>query len=170
MTAKLQGSDEVIIEAPVERVWKLIADSSELVNWGPPVRKVEVLAPHDQAEGLNSRRRVSAEFGGKTGEFVERRIDHAEQRRIEYRIEEETFGLFRVMSEPGFSMEIEPAGHGRTRLVWRFFHNPKGILGAILNVVVIRRQQRRNRLAGLESLKRYAETGTTGEKRVFRPW
>jgi carbon monoxide dehydrogenase subunit G len=159
VTAKLQGKDEIIIDAPLERVWRLIGDSTELVNWGPPVRKVEVLGPSGRAEGLNSRRRVDADFDGKAGFFVERRTDHVDGRRIEYLIEEESFGIFRVMSEPGFAMEIEEAGPGRTRVVWSFFHNTKGVLGALLNPFVILRQQRRNRLAALQALKSYAEGG-----------
>ncbi len=168
MTAKLQGQDEIIVEAPVERVWPLIADSTLLPDWGPPVRKVEVIGQSDQPEGLGSPRRVEAEFNGKMGYFVERRTQHVQGRKIAYLIEEENFGLFRAMTEPGFSIEIESAGPDKTRVIWSFFpdktrviwsffHNPKGLLGHILNVLVILRQQRRSRLAALASLKQYAE-------------
>jgi hypothetical protein len=157
MTAKLQGQDEIIVEAPVERVWPLIADSTLLPDWGPPVRKVEVIGQSDQPEGLGSPRRVEAEFNGKMGYFVERRTQHVQGRKIAYLIEEENFGLFRAMTEPGFSIEIESAGPDKTRVIWSFFHNPKGLLGHILNVLVILRQQRRNRLAALASLKLHAE-------------
>jgi hypothetical protein len=40
-----------------------------------------------------------------------------------------------------------------TRVVFSFFHEPKGLLGSILNILVIRRAQRKNRLAALASLK-----------------
>jgi len=152
----VQGRDEIVVAAPVERVWPLIADSRLLPEWGPPVRAVEVLGPPG-SEGLDSRRRVDAEFDGKRGFFVERRIEHQPGRRIAYVIEEESFGLFRVMRRPGFSLELEPSGSGATRVVFTFFHDPKGILGHLLNLLVIRRAQRRNRLAALASLKRRAE-------------
>jgi len=38
-------------------------------------------------------------------------------------------------------------------------HNPKGVFGHVMNVLVVLRQQRRNRRAALASLKRVAEAG-----------
>ncbi len=157
MTAKLQGQDEILVEAPVERLWPLIADSTLLAEWGPPVRAVQIFGQSDQGEGLGSRRRVEAEFDGKKGYYIERRTEHLEGRKIVYLIEEESFGLFRVMAEPGFSLELVSVGPGKTRVIFSFLHNPKGLLGHILNVLVILRQQRRNRLAALASLKLHAE-------------
>jgi hypothetical protein len=63
------------------------------------------------------------------------------------------------MTAPGFSLDLEPAGPDHSRVVFSFFHNPKGLLGHVLNALVIRRQQRRNRLAALASLKKVAEQG-----------
>ena len=51
MTAKLQGQDEILVEAPVERLWPLIADSTLLAEWGPPVRAVQIFRQSDQGEG-----------------------------------------------------------------------------------------------------------------------
>ncbi len=165
MTAKLQGQDEIVVEAPVEQLWTLIADSTLLPDWGPPVRKVDVLGQPGQTEALGSRRRVEAEFEGKKGYFVERRTEHIQGRKIAYLIEEESFGLFQVITEPGFSIEIELAGPSQTRVVWSFFHNPKGLMGHILNSFVLLRQQRRNRLAALASLKQHAEKPDHGGER-----
>lgn len=153
--ARLQGRDEIVVDAPIDRVWTLIHDSTLLPEWGPPVRQVEVLG--DREETLGSRRRIHAEFDGKRGQFVERRNVHEPGRKIGYVIEEETFGLFKVMTEPGFTLELEAVEGGRTRVVFAFFHEPRGILGRVLNRLVILRQQRKNRLAALASLKRRGE-------------
>lgn len=157
MAGILQGRDEIIVAAPVGKIWSLISDSSRLPEWGPPVRSVDVLGEPRDPERLGSRRRVHAEFDGKRGHFVEVRTEHEEGRKVAYLIEEETFGLFKVMSRPGFSLEIEPAGKDATRVVFSFFHEPKGLLGSLLNVLVIRRAQRKNRLAALASLKERGE-------------
>jgi uncharacterized protein YndB with AHSA1/START domain len=158
VTSKIQGCDEITVEAPVERVWPLIADSTLLPDWGPPVKGVTLFGPAGQAEGLGSRRRVDAEFDGRRGHFIERRIQHIEGQKIAFVIEEETFGLFRVMTETGSSIEIRPNGPNQTRVIWTFFHNAKGLMGHIMNRLVVLRQQRRNRLAALTALKRHAET------------
>ena len=159
MSAAEQGRDEIVIEAPIARVWTLITDSRELAQWGPPVRGVTVLDAEPGREVLGSRRRVEAEMQGKRGAFVERRDLHVEGRAIGYVIEEETFGLFRFMTSPGFALELESGGPLRTRVTFRFFHDPRGVLGHVMNALVILRAQRVNRLAALASLKAYAERG-----------
>lgn len=159
-TSQIQGQDAIIVDAPPERLWTLISDSIELCNWGPPVRSVKVLT-EDGHEGLGTWRRVDAEFEGKQGHFMERRIEHVEGRKIAVLIEEETFGLFRLLSEVGSSLEIEPLGTHQTRVIFTFFHNTKGVIGYLLNRFVVLRQQQRNRLAALESLMKYAERTVT---------
>jgi hypothetical protein len=102
-------------------------------------------------------RRVDAEFAGKSGHFLERRIEHIEGRKMAVLIEEETFGLFRLLSAVGSSLELLPVHADHTQVIFTFFHTTKGIAGSLMNQLVILRQQRRNRLTALASLKRYAE-------------
>jgi len=161
-TSHVQGQDAVEIDAPPAYLWTLISDSMELCNWGPPVRGVKVLTD-DGHEAMGTWRRVDAEFDGKQGHFIERRIEHIEGRKIAVLIEEETFGLFRLLSEVGSSLEIEPFGTHQTRVIFTFFHNTKGVIGYLMNKLVVLRQQRRNRLAALASLKQYAEHAVTSK-------
>jgi hypothetical protein len=153
--SKLQGRDSIQVDAPSDLLWRLIADSNELPSWGPPVKGVEVMVEQDQVERTGTPRKVYAAFGRKSGYFVEHRVEHVPSRKIAYLIDKETFGLARVMSRPGFSLELEPLGTAATRVVFSFFHDPRGV-GRLLNPL-IKLQQRRNRLAALASLKRRAE-------------
>ena len=169
--AQSQGGDEIVIDAPIERLWQLISDSKMLEKWGPPVREVGRI---DAPERLGSRRNIVAEMTPrgaaitagesatarkrKVAHFRELRIEHVEGRKIGYRIEEEDMGMFRMITEVGFTMELESLGPRRTRVVWTFFQNPKGLAGRIMNRLFIVHQQRKNRLGALDSLKRYAET------------
>jgi len=68
-----------------------------------------------------------------------------EGRKIGYRIEEEDIGIFKVITEVGYTTELEPIGPNRTKVVWKFFHNPKGIFGHIMNRLFILRRQQKNR-------------------------
>ena len=157
MVIQVQGQDQIIVNAPVETMWPLISDSKRLLDWGPPVRGVEIMSPSDQPEGLGSYRRVDAEFDGQRGHFIEKRIEHIEGKKMAVHIEKETFGISRLITDVGSSLEIEPVGPNKTRVIFSFFHRPKGIVGHLMNRLIILRQQRRNRLAALDSLKRYAE-------------
>ncbi len=71
-------------------------------------------------------------------------------------------GLSKLITEVGFAMEIEPLGENETRLVWTFNHNPRGVVGALMNRLFIRPRQRRNRLTALQALKRNAESEDKG--------
>jgi uncharacterized protein YndB with AHSA1/START domain len=57
MARTIQGVDEIEIAAPIETVWPLIADSTRLAEWGPPVKSVTLLSP--SPERIGSRRRVA---------------------------------------------------------------------------------------------------------------
>ena len=159
LPAPVQGVDSTVIEKPVDELWPLIADSRQLTQWGPPVVSVDV---HDQPETVGSHRTVDAIFGGKAGQFSERRIIHDETTyAMAFVIEHDTFGIGKLLTDVGSLMQLEPLGPGRTRLTWSFFHQPRGVLGRVMNRLVILRQQRANRLQALASIKVYAETGAT---------
>lgn len=153
--SKLQGSDTVVVDASPELLWRLISDSTELPKWGPPVTHVEVLTQEGQSEGLGSARKVHAQFGRKAGYFLEHRVEHVPGRIVAYLIDEENFGLARVLSRPGFSLELRPQDDNATSVVFSFFHDTKG-MGRILNPL-IKWRQRRNRRLALTSLKTCAE-------------
>jgi hypothetical protein len=153
---RLQGRDDIVVHAPVRILWQLISDSHELPSWGPPVKSVEVMTNSGDAERLGTARNVHAEFEGKSGHFLEHRVEHVEGRKIAYLIDEDGFGLSRLLSRMGFSLDLEPVGDQATRVIFSFFHDPRGFKGRILNPL-IKRQQRRNRLAALASLRRRAE-------------
>ena len=154
--SRLQGRDEIVVHAPTRILWQLITDSRELPNWGPPVKSVEVMTNAADAEKLGTARRVHAEFGKKSGYFLEHRVEHVEGRKIGYLIDEENFGLSGLVQRPGFSLELESQGDQATRVIFSFFHDPRGLKGRLLNPM-IKRDQRRNRLAALASLKGRAE-------------
>jgi hypothetical protein len=154
--SRLQGRDDIVVDAPARILWQLISDSNELPNWGPPVRSVEVMTVGADAEKLGTARKVQAEFRQKSGYFLEHRVEHVDGRKIAYLIDEDNFGISRLLSRPGFSLELDPKGDQATRVIFSFFHDPKGFKGLIMNPL-IKLQQRRNRLVALGSLKRRAE-------------
>jgi hypothetical protein len=154
--SRLQGRDDIVVDAPTPILWQVISDSKELPNWGPPVRSVEVISQDEGAEKLGSARKIQAEFGRKSGYFIEHRVEHVEGRKIGYLIDEDSFGLDRILLRMGFSLELDATEDQATRVTFSFFHDPKGLKGLVMNPV-IKLQQRRNRLAALRSLKRHAE-------------
>jgi uncharacterized membrane protein len=159
LPARVQGTDSIIIGKPADQLWPLIADSTQLTRWGPPVVSVQVL---DTPEVVDSRRTVEARFGRKGGSFSERRVIHDEDAyTMAFVIESDTFGIGKMLDNVGSLMQMEALDEQLTRLTWSFFHEPRGPLARLMNRLVILRQQFSNRLKALTSFKIYAETGPT---------
>lgn len=156
--APLQGQDSIIIKASTKILWPMIANSKHLEDWGPPVTHVEILTSPEQAENVGSCRRVDVEIGGKKGYFIERRLEHVEEKRMRFVMEDETFGLSKIMTDTGASLELEAIDAQTTRVIFTFYHRPKGILGYLMNRLIVLHQQHANRLLALQSLKAFAES------------
>jgi uncharacterized protein YndB with AHSA1/START domain len=133
--SKLQGRDSVVVDASPNLLWRLISDSNEWAKWGPPVQRVEVFSQDGQPEGLGTARKVHAEFGRRSGYFLEHRVEHVPGRKVAYLIDEENFGLARMMSRPGFSLELDSRGGNATAVVFSFFHDAIG-MGRVLNPLI----------------------------------
>lgn len=157
---KIQGQDEIIINAPVSVVWPLIKDSKRLEDWGPPVQKIEVyLVPGQKEEGAGSKRKVYAKFTEKrTGWYQEIRTEHIEGRKITFLIYEDSFGMSKILKDVGGAMEVIPEGKDKTRFIFTFYHRTKGFMGWLMNPM-IKMDQKKNRRAALQSIKSYAEGG-----------
>lgn len=109
--APVQGTDSITIDRPAAMLWPLIADSTQLTKWGPPVVSVEVL---DQPEQVGSRRTVEAKFGRKEGRFTERRIIHDDDSyAMAFMIEADTFGLGKMLTNIGSLMQSPRRSHSR---------------------------------------------------------
>lgn len=157
---KIQGENFIIINAPTSAVWSLIRDSKRLEDWGPPVEKIEVYLDNNQSrEGVGSKRKVSAKFTEKRkGWYKEIRTEHIEGRKVTFLIYEDSFGMGKMLTDVGASMEIVPEGSDKTKFIFTFYHRTKNILGWLMNPM-IKADQKKNRLKALESIKSYVEKG-----------
>lgn len=160
-TPKVQGQGEIIINATISKVWSLISNSKRLEDWGPPVEKIEVyLASGQTEEGLGSKRKVYAKFSEKRkGWYEEIRTEHIEGNKIAFLIYEDSFGMKKILTDVGASMEVVSEGKDKTRFIVTFYHRTKGFMGWLMNPV-IKMDQKKNRLKLLQSIKQYAEGGT----------
>ena len=157
---KIQGQGEIIINAPVSALWPLIRDSKRMEDWGPPVEKIEVYPDGNQSqENVGSKRKVFAKFTEKRkGWYNEIRTEQIEGRKVAFLIYEDSFGMSKMLTDVGTSMEILPEGSDKTKFIFTFYHRTKNILGWLMNPM-IKADQKKNRLKALESIKSYVEKG-----------
>jgi uncharacterized protein YndB with AHSA1/START domain len=98
---------DATIPTDPERVWALLGNSRSWPRW-TPLSSVDILAAGDAA-GVGERRRIR---NGRH-EFVERVVDRAPARRLQYTVES---GL--AVRDYCATVTLEPAGDGVTAIRW----------------------------------------------------
>src|SRR5213596_1744349 len=95
----------IVINAPTEAVWQILADSRLLPEWVPAVDEVTDCSAEGQ--GVGEVRHCNATLAGKSGQMVERCVEFAPTTRIAYVVDDESFGLRRLFADYGFAINLE---------------------------------------------------------------
>lgn len=120
--------DEVLVDRPVAMVWAAIVDPAAHAAWHPYVTEIR----GEHREGAV--RTCSVLIGGKAGETSERCIGFAPEQSITWRIEAESSGFGRMVSDwrSGFSLERRADS---TLLVARSDFRPRRLVRVMLPLV-----------------------------------
>jgi uncharacterized protein YndB with AHSA1/START domain len=143
-------TDQVIVQAPVDRVWAAIQDPAEHVKWHPFATHIE------GAHALGSTRTCSVLIGGKPGTTRERCSDYEEARTIMWSVEQDSSGFSRMVSDWGTGFSLEPQGPDSTRVTAQSLFTPKRLLARLM-MPVIRRKFHQTQRAILDGLQQHAE-------------
>jgi uncharacterized protein YndB with AHSA1/START domain len=143
-------ADEVIVKAPVERVWKAIQDPGEHAEWHPFVTGIE------GEHALGATRKCSVLVGKKPGTTEERCSTRDDARRIMWTVERDSTGFSRMVSEWSAGFSLEPQGPGTTRVTARSLFTPKRFFVRLM-MPGIRRRFHRTQRAILDGLKQHVE-------------
>ena len=142
-------TDQVTVQAPVERIWAAIQDPGEHVTWHPFATRIE------GAHTLGATRACSVMIGGKPGTTRERCTGYEEARAIVWSVEQDSSGFSRMVSDWRTGFSLEPLGSGATRVTAQSLFTPR--LPARPMMPVIRRKFHQTQRAILDGLKQYAE-------------
>lgn len=152
--SKLQGRNEIVIDAGADRIWEILEDSrSHLPHVLPIVNNVEI----DGKEYLGAVRRCDVNLAGRDGHTVERCIESVPNGRLSHAIEDDSFGFSRALSDFWFSFVLEPEGPHKTRVRIETHFEPHGLKGRVMSTLMMKRKFRHVREAALSNLKRLAE-------------
>jgi uncharacterized protein YndB with AHSA1/START domain len=154
-----QIDTSIVIEAPPEAVWEVLADSAQLADWFPAVE--EVLACSTGREGVGATRTCAAKLGSRSGTMVERCVEFIPTTRIAYIVDDESFGMRRMFDHYGFALDLDGSRSARTKVTLRTFYTPRSPVYSMMNRLVVRRQFRGVCRGILEGLKSFTEARST---------
>jgi len=132
--SKLQARNEIVIGAPIERVWALITDINMLHKINPGVTKAT-----GRMDQLGESRTCEIVNGRRSGTMTERLIDFVPKKKTVWTIESDTMGMGRMMRDTKFCFSLEEIGRGQTRVVNETYYRPANIGAVILNLVMLKR-------------------------------
>jgi hypothetical protein len=142
-------TDEAVVSAPADRVWKAIADPGEHVAWHPFATRI------DGQHALGETRTCSVLIGGKPGTSQERCSAYEEGRTITWSVEHDSTGFSRMVTDWQTGFSLQPQGPEATLVRAQSQFLPK--LPARLMAPLIRRKFHQTQRAILDGLRQHAE-------------
>ena len=140
---------EIIINAPIEKIWKILANVGELDNYDPTVLKSTVTSP--SAEGIGTSRKVDMKDGKHW--FKEKMTVCKPNEALAYQLTdcnfpieglEHSYSFERIGNQTKVSQEME-------------YEVKYGFLGKVMDKIIIRKQTDSGIKKFLGGLKAYAE-------------
>jgi uncharacterized protein YndB with AHSA1/START domain len=146
--------DEIALNAPPGVVWAAIEDPAAHAGWHPFVTRIS------GEHRLGARRACEVEHGKRQGETRERCIARESERRIAWRIEEDSIGFLRLVSDWTAGFELRPDGSATTLVTAESVFRPKSLL--VWPVIpLVRRKFHETQRTILGALKDTAERSST---------
>lgn len=150
-----QLTREIAIDVPPTQVWAVVADSSQLPEWAPPVKEVRDVSKG--AEGVGTTRVCQVEFGGREGTMTERCVEFDPPRRASYVVDDDSLGFGRMFADYGFTITIDEGPNGSAIARTETFYTPRNPLLGLINALIMRRRFARTVEELLSGLKRSSE-------------
>jgi carbon monoxide dehydrogenase subunit G len=143
--ADVRIEDETVVQAPAEAVWHEIVDPQRHAAWHPFVTRIR--GDHS----LGATRSCDVAMGKKRALTSEVCVAREERDWIMWRIDEDSSGFLRLVSDWTAGFRLEPVGADATRVTAESVFRPRNFLVRLMLPVVRRKfhQAQRSILRGL---------------------
>ena len=155
MPRKTQVQCQTAIAAPVEEVWAIVQDSTLLPQWMPNVDHTVITTTQSRAVG--EIRQCDVSLSGRSGQLVEQCVEFAPLQKISFKVQHDSFGFSRLISDLGYAMVLKANGPNNTWVRLEYYYQEKGLIGRVVNALMIKPQWNPLCLAMLDGLKQFAE-------------
>jgi carbon monoxide dehydrogenase subunit G len=138
--------DEAVVQAPADAVWKELEDPGRHAAWHPFVTGIS--GDHQ----LGAARSCEVELGRKRGKTREVCVTREEGARLAWRIDEDSSGFLRLVTDWRAGFRLEPVAAAATRVTAESTFTPRNRLVRLMLPAVRRKfhQAQRAILGALE--------------------
>lgn len=156
MTAKLQGTNEIYINSPQEKIWEVLSDSHSYDDWLSVMIK-DVCIISNEKTGVGMTRECKVELGKRKGMITEKCIEAIPNEKLSFTVVDDSFGFKKMLLDYHFSLILKPVNPNKTIFRIETFYRPKNFLIGIMNVLLMKKQMKQLRIDVLNALKNYME-------------
>lgn len=149
---KLQAKNEILINAPLNKIWTAITDINMLPNINPGV--IKATGKMDKQGGS---RYCEINNNGKKGTMVEKLIELIPEKRTVWSLQSDTMGMTKMLKDVTFVFNLEKMGDNQTRVINETYYKPGNILVAIMNLLIMKKRISKIQSVILENVKRITE-------------
>jgi uncharacterized protein YndB with AHSA1/START domain len=156
MSQKAQWTAEIVVDAPLEKVWEVAEDITRIPEYHPEVGKVDLIAGQAK-RSLGTRYQCNILKGRRPGSCVEEVVAYEPERRLVTRMVSDTWGIDTMLANFTVETTVSPRSATSTILKFEAFYEPVGLKYRLLNALFLRRAIRRRSLAVMNGIKRFVE-------------
>ena len=130
----LQVRNEAVINAPVEKIWRLITDISMLHKVNPGIVKAS-----GRMDAQGETRTCEVNNNGRKGMMVENLIEMVPEKKTVWSIERDTMGMSKMLADTRFIFNLEKVSDTKTKVVNETYYRPRNFLARIMNGLMMKR-------------------------------
>ena len=143
--------NEILIDAPIDKIWESLSNIEELDKYDPTVKESKAVST--LSNGIGAQRKVSMKDGKNW--FEEKCVEHVPNKALTFELTACSFPVHNLKH----SYSFEYIG-GKTKVKQEMTYAMKhGILGNLMDFILVKRQSNNGIKLFLSGLKTYNEQG-----------
>ena len=148
----LQARNEMVIDAPISKIWAIITDINQLTKVNPGI-----VSATGRMDMIQSTRTCEIDNQGKRGTLTERLIELVPEKKTVWSLESDTMGMSKMLKEVTFCFNLEKMDNSKTRVINETYYTPAHFIAKIMNAVVMKRMIAKAQKQILNNIKRLTE-------------
>ena len=148
----LQARNEMIINAPVSKVWGVITDINLLHKVNPGVIKAT-----GRMDKEGEIRTCEMDNKGRKGTMTERLIELVPEKKTVWTIENDTMGMKKMLSGTRFCFYLEKMGDNQTKVINESYYQPVTLIAKIMNALMMKKMMGKIQAKILSNIKSITE-------------
>jgi hypothetical protein len=155
MRPKYQSKQEVLINAPLEKVWEYNQDLSKIAEYHPRVNKVDLISGK-QFRDVNVSYQCHLSDGKNT--CVEKDIEIIPMQKIVTLLPEDTMGLTKLLPDYVVETNLIKIDDSVTKIEMLHFYSSSKIMIRLLNFLILKKKMAKQTQEMLDAMKKWIES------------